>query len=284
MKNKTPFIVLIVLTVCLCCLPLGALVFSHPLPVEFRQSIAQGAVYERKVHIQPRLMVAHVVTIKLDTPGVRVLVTPYNPKDNHPLQAQRTSEFARKYGVDIAINGGPFSPWYANSPWDYYPHSGDPVRPRGVTVGDGREMVGRGGPTLYFEGIYASFSEPDRIDNAISGDFMLLQGGELVSGLEDSIAAPRTAVGLSEDRRTLILVVIDGRQPLYSHGATMAELARLMRAYGAHQAMSLDGGGSSTMVLPNFLGLPGIVNSPIHAGIPGWERPVATHLGIFLGE
>jgi hypothetical protein len=44
--------------------------------------------------------------------------------------------------------------------------------------------------------------------------------------------------------------------------------------------MSLDGGGSSTLVIEGEDGLPEILNSPIDSYIPGRERPVANHLGI----
>jgi exopolysaccharide biosynthesis protein len=73
---------------------------------------------------------------------------------------------------------------------------------------------------------------------------------------------------------------VDGRQPFYSEGATFAELADLLIDFGAHYAMSLDGGGSSTLVIEGEDGLPEILNSPIDSYIPGRERPVANHLGI----
>ena len=47
-------------------------------------------------------------------------------------------------------------------------------------------------------------------------------------------------------------------------------------------AMSLDGGGSSTMVTQGEDGNPIILNSPIDHYIPGTERPVGTHLGIYV--
>jgi hypothetical protein len=58
----------------------------------------------------------------------------------------------------------------------------------------------------------------------------------------------RTAVGVTGDGR-LLLVVVDGRQPGYSRGMTLRELAELLRRLGAVQAMNLDGGGSSEMVV-----------------------------------
>jgi len=45
--------------------------------------------------------------------------------------------------------------------------------------------------------------------------------------------------------------------------------------------MNMDGGGSSTLVMRNPLGIVRVINSPIQTGIPGRERPVGNHLGIF---
>ena len=60
---------------------------------------------------------------------------------------------------------------------------------------------------------------------------------------------PRTAVGYDPDRNRLWLVVVDGRQPGYSEGMSLPELADLLQALGARDALNLDGGGSSVMVL-----------------------------------
>ncbi|HEY5902501.1 MAG TPA: phosphodiester glycosidase family protein [Anaerolineales bacterium] len=78
-------------------------------------------------------------------------------------------------------------------------------------------------------------------------------------------------------------MVVDSRQPFYSEGSTFAELADLMTDLGAHVAMNLDGGGSSTMAVM-LDGEPMILNSPIDKYIPGRERPVANHLGVQLDE
>jgi exopolysaccharide biosynthesis protein len=50
---------------------------------------------------------------------------------------------------------------------------------------------------------------------------------------------------------------VDGRQAPYSDGMTLAELAALMRRLGATDALNLDGGGSTTMVVQGR-----IVNRP----------------------
>jgi hypothetical protein len=93
---------------------------------------------------------------------------------------------------------------------------------------------------------------------------------------------PRSAIGLDRDRRTLLLVVVDGRQPRYSVGAELDELADLLVDLGAHEAMSLDGGGSSALVARDEDGQLRMLGSPIADRIPGRERPVANHIGVYV--
>ena len=47
----------------------------------------------------------------------------------------------------------------------------------------------------------------------------------------------------------ILLVTVDGRQPGYSVGLSFPEEAAVMRALGAEEALNLDGGGSTTMVV-----------------------------------
>ncbi|GHE79743.1 lipoprotein [Amycolatopsis deserti] len=70
---------------------------------------------------------------------------------------------------------------------------------------------------------------------------------------------PRTMAGI-DARGRLLLVTVDGRQPGVSEGLTLVEGARLMRALGAVEAMNLDGGGSSAMVVSGA-----VVNKPSDA-------------------
>ena len=87
---------------------------------------------------------------------------------------------------------------------------------------------------------------------------------------------PRTAMGLTEDRETFILVVVDGRDAPTSVGMYGSELARLMFELGAWEAFNLDGGGSSAMWLAGS----GYINEPSD----GSARSVANHWGIFAGD
>jgi exopolysaccharide biosynthesis protein len=89
--------------------------------------------------------------------------------------------------------------------------------------------------------------------------------------------APRTAIGVTEDG-TVILLVVDGRQVWWSRGVSLPELADLILAHGAVDALNLDGGGSSVMILQDE-----IVNRPSDGsqlGLTGKERTVTNVLTV----
>lgn len=90
---------------------------------------------------------------------------------------------------------------------------------------------------------------------------------------------PRTAVGVSQDGATLFVAVIDGRQPGHSAGITLPELADVLIARGAWDAVALDGGGSSSFAHKQANGSV-ITNSPSDGNF----RPVPNHLGVRLNE
>jgi len=257
---------------------------GRPIPVPVQEQLFPGVHYARDVHVQPRPIITHVITIDMRTGGLRFLVTPPDDRGSgFPLRARTTSSFLEEFKVQIAINGDGFSPWWSRGVADYYPHPGDPVRPRGDAASRGRVYWSTPDPypTLYINSRNKlSFEAPAKPYNAVSGESMLVTGGQVIPDLDDVNLHPRSAIGFSRNGRYLYLVVVDGRQPLYSEGMTLSELARLMVSIGAQYAMNLDGGGSSTLVVEGSDGLPRVLNSPIDNYIPGRERPVANHLGI----
>ncbi|MCD2193991.1 phosphodiester glycosidase family protein [Actinomycetospora endophytica] len=93
------------------------------------------------------------------------------------------------------------------------------------------------------------------------GALPLVRAGAPWPGLQDTERAPRTAVGLSADGRTLALIAVDGRQQA-SVGATLAQLGRLVSELGYPQAVAFDGGGSTQMVRRPAGGALAVANSP----------------------
>ncbi|WP_166427173.1 phosphodiester glycosidase family protein [Nonomuraea mesophila] len=122
-----------------------------------------------------------------------------------------------------------------------------------------------------------------KVKAAMSGRQLLVADGEpLELPAENNTPEPRTAVGFSADGTRMWLVAVDGRQPEFSRGIGLNELARMMADLGAHSALNLDGGGSTTLVARD----PGrkdaeLVNRPSDAA---GTRPVPTGLAMFLPE
>jgi hypothetical protein len=113
----------------------------------------------------------------------------------------------------------------------------------------------------------------ERVVHAIGGGPRLLAGGAVADeGFTSTLVErrhPRTAMGVLPDGR-IVLLVVDGRSPPHSLGMTLLELAMELRRLGAVDAMNLDGGGSSTMVVNGR-----VVNLPSDET---GEREVATAL------
>lgn len=88
----------------------------------------------------------------------------------------------------------------------------------------------------------------------------------------------RTAVGISQDGKTVYVVAAEGRTKR-SSGLTIAELAKFMQEIGVYKAMNLDGGGSTAMAVRNL----GDLNKT-RATNPernGAERRVVNGLGVY---
>ena len=263
---------------------------NRPAPIPAKETLYEGVTYQRVVRYFPNAMIAHIIKIDTKAKGIQFLITPADSKSETPLNARTTSQFLDEFGLQIAINGDGFTPWWSRGPADYYPHAGDPVAPLGFTASNGDdywkgvELDEGERPTLYISRRNAfSFNDkPNRVYNAISGDRMIVLQGQPVAGLDDSELNPRTAIGLNKNGRYVYLVIVDGRQPFYSAGITFADLAQLLVDHGVYAAMSLDGGGSSTLVIEGGNDEPVILNSPIDNYIPGRERPVANHIGVYV--
>ncbi len=116
------------------------------------------------------------------------------------------------------------------------------------------------------------------IVEAVSGGPRLVRDGQVsVETRQERFAErfasarhPRTGVGIRGSH--LVLAAVDGRQPGYSEGMSLPEFAELFLSLGCTDALNLDGGGSTTMVVRDR-----VVNSPSS----GVERAIVNALAIF---
>lgn len=209
------------------------------------------------------------LVVDLQHPQVRVVATP-------PEHAGGTvSQFADRLGADVAWNTNFF---------------GSPQDSCGLMMGEGQIW-----PRAYQDACHASvgfgddgraqvFVQPNPQGPPPEGWMRQVATGKpgpvLVGGEPQfrygcgaqCAYNPRTGLGLSQDRRTLYVVVVDGRQD-GSVGAGLDDLANLMRDLGAWDAVNLDGGGSSTLYVRNE---GGVQNRPSD----GRERTVCCHMGL----
>ncbi|WP_458248090.1 phosphodiester glycosidase family protein [Streptomyces sp. MAI_2237] len=109
------------------------------------------------------------------------------------------------------------------------------------------------------------------------GGYPVLRRGQPLPGLDGTTSAVRTAVGITDGGRRLLLFALDGA-PDYRKGLTIAEVAEEMRELGASDAFSLDGGGSTTLVAR----APGASTVTVRNHPSGdAERPVPNGIGVF---
>ncbi|WP_443078121.1 phosphodiester glycosidase family protein [Streptomyces sp. SP17KL33] len=109
------------------------------------------------------------------------------------------------------------------------------------------------------------------------GGYPVLRGGQPLPGLDGTTSAVRTAAGVADGGRRLLLLALDGAAT-YRTGLTIAEVATTMRGLGSVDAFSLDGGGSSTLVAraPGASAVT-VRNHPSD----GTERAVPNGIGVF---
>ncbi|MFA6870665.1 MAG: phosphodiester glycosidase family protein [Bacteroidaceae bacterium] len=121
-----------------------------------------------------------------------------------------------------------------------------------------------------------NISNNDRpnIKQMVTGNALVMQHGELTErNTNESYNAmlyPRTGIGCSTDGKQLYLIVIDKKNG--TAGATTTTMCHLLKAAGATEASTMDGGGSAQMMLKGE-----IKNYPAD----GKERPVANGWMLF---
>ena len=221
----------------------------------------------------PRPLQVRAVRVDLHEPTIDLLVTPSNGDEPKDGNAKTPSEFLTEFKCQVAINGSAFSPIVKKS--------GEPQDVLGLSLSRGDLYS----PANKYDALLIGKDRKAWIDrspvdaskayNGLSGFYALLVDGKNVGTMKQR--HPRSAVGISKDRRYLILMTIDGRQKGYSEGTTTAETAEWLRKLGAYNALNLDGGGSTALVIEGPDGKPMRLNRP--SGI--FERRVANHLGVF---
>jgi exopolysaccharide biosynthesis protein len=89
--------------------------------------------------------------------------------------------------------------------------------------------------------------DPLKIKEAVGGYHWLIKNSQKVPQGDISIE-PRTAAGIAPNNM-VYFIIVDGRQATYSNGVSFGNLSDIFFALGVKEAINLDGGGSSTLVI-----------------------------------
>jgi hypothetical protein len=278
-----------------------AFVFSFVARAQARQFPAtrpyKPVVYQYVEQTDPRPQRIHVMAIDLTSRDVRIRVSRggEDPDGQGPWTTtlMRPSAIAERDGFEVTINGDFFA---LPSKQDAEGSEAQkvfraklastvsgPAMTDGETWATPKEKGGR--PALLIDAqnraTIAKIKDPPAdARQVIAGSDIIVEGGKDVArtgkGFPDG-PHPRTAVGIADGGKRLLLVVIDGRDKEKAIGMSLKEVAKVMLDLGCDSALNLDGGGSTAMVLrdPKTRDLR-VLNNPSD----GRERAVANVLGV----
>ena len=241
----------------------------------------------------------HLIRIDLDAPGIRFQLT--GPGGSRETVRQTTLDFLTSVGAQVAVNGHFFAPYpstdsesfligLAASEGVVYSSFESPVQSYALVAS---------APALHIDASnHASIVGPGYAGDlwtAVSGSAQIVTDGVVTVPIyrDDAhpeglltpgsysntrpwynVPNPRTVIGLSADKRAVFLVTADRAAAF-----TVTDLAALLACeYGVHDALNLDGGGSTTLVMQNpSTGAGEVINTP--SG--GAARAVASSLAVF---
>src|SRR5262245_1592077 len=239
----------------------------------------------------PNRQVVHAFRVDLADPDIRLITTPRF--SNYVANASEVggltvSDFLKGNHLQAAINANFF---YPNS---YYLPAGTPMDVFGLQISQGALVSTQSGSghaaTMLFDAnnqpTFVPTNWPARsvtgVFTAVSGNYpLVIDGRNIINRTSALEVEPRTVFGLSQERRYLYLVGIDGRQPGYSDGANDYESAGWLLLLGAHDGVNVDGGGSTTLVIEDTTGVPIRLNRSSAVADSGRERTVGSHFGLF---
>ena len=204
------------------------------------------------IHNPQRPLIVHIVKIDLLNPAVSVITSEAALFKNNRgrLRGETTRDFALRHNTIVAFNAAPFKT--GSLLFSMYRTI------VGIHITDFRRMSmphERYGALLFYADKTARIIDAqtedlllENVRHAVGGFWTILRNGTVLPQKlhrRDS----RTAVGIADNGRTLFVVAVEGENKRKSHGLSFEETARLMQKLGADDALQLDGGSSSSLIL-----------------------------------
>jgi hypothetical protein len=308
----------------------SSLLFAASLASAADDVITEPFKGVRLIHsksMSPRQVDMWVAEIDMSAPDISFLVTPSNGDLIGDTTPETTRAFVTRVGAQIGINGSFFA-FAAKTPGGKAQYdvlglsvsNGDAYSPfkrgftdainiskdnvatiiRGIGKAPKVAKLNRATPKPPPKeenpkkelGPDVGFSHQPNVDlyNALSGKTLLVERGKNIAGTDPAIH-PRTGIGIKSDGK-LLLFTVDGREKGRSLGMNFSEMADAMIRFGAWDAISLDGGGSTTFVMddpatpandPKVMNLPcdPFPNAKESGKDHGKERPTGNNLAVF---
>lgn len=192
--------------------------------------------------------------MEVDLAQSRIKLKAGTPNNATQYAKQTVSEMAVKHDapnnrVLAAVNGDFFLA--SSEPQSLLYKNGTAVKPYSALCAlcTGLAIDNQGNPLIVSKD---RTMDATTIREAVGGYHWLIRDGERVAQGDPSIE-PRTAVGVTSDKK-VYFVVVDGRLATYSNGMSFGQLSNVYYALGVKDAINLDGGGSSTLVVKEGAG------------------------------
>lgn len=197
-------------------------------------------------------LIIHVVKIDLSNPAVSIVTSEPALFTNNRgcIRGETTWDFALRHNTIVAFNAAPFKT--SSLFFSMYRTI------IGIHITDFQRMSipnEHCGALLFYEDktarIIDSQTEEDLsadVRHAVGGFWTILRNGSIVPQ-KNQRRDSRTAVGLADNGKTLFAVVVEGASKRNSEALSFEETAMLMQNLGVDDALQLDGGSSSSLVI-----------------------------------
>lgn len=168
-------------------------------------------------------------------------------------KGETVSNIAKNNDAVAAINAGGFhdpnGTGTGRLPYGFIMQDGNYVIGKDVGPDEAVDFVGFTKQGNLIAGTYTKteLADMDAVEGITFGPPLIVDGKKMITDGDGGWGiGPRTAIGQKKDG-TVIFVVIDGRQPGYSTGATLRDVQDVLYEEGTYIAANLDGGSSTTL-------------------------------------
>ena len=219
---------------------------------ELRWRPLSSGIEAADIHDLQRSLIVHVVKIDLSDPSVSVVTSePALFQNNRGcIRGETTRDFALRHNTIVAFNAAPFT----TASLFFSMHR----TIIGIHITDFQRMSmpnERYGALLFYADQTARIIDSQTeealsadVRHAVGGFWTILRSGRIVPQ-KNQRRDTRTAVGLADNGKTLLAVVVEGANKRNNHALSFEETAVLMQNLGVDDALQLDGGSSSSLIL-----------------------------------